>query len=164
MVRAVAAGHGFAICSSSPTASARGIAHISSTLLGLYMFGSDISGCSARATFSPTSRLPGGAALTQLGSRGSQAGRLFPTLGRLGRLYGLLLAFGMYFPRRNGHADSSAIPMQARYFVILFGSLELVFGVTGTAAGVPTSRTWAACSGLAHDPVPRRGFPLPRRH
>jgi len=26
--------------------------------------------------------------------------------------------------------------MQARFFVILFGGLELLFGVTGTAAGV----------------------------
>jgi len=56
------------------------------------------------------------AALTQLGSPRSQAGRLsLPR--RSGGLYGLLLAFGMYFPRRMVMLIFRD-PDAARYFVI----------------------------------------------
>jgi membrane associated rhomboid family serine protease len=51
-------------------------------------------------------------------------------------VYGLLLAFGVYFPHRRVLLLFPPIPLPARVFVILFAALELVFGVTGTAAGV----------------------------
>jgi membrane associated rhomboid family serine protease len=59
-----------------------------------------------------------------------------PTVGASGGIYGLLLAFGMYFPHRRVMLLFPPIPMRARTFVVLFGALELVLGVTGTAAGV----------------------------
>jgi membrane associated rhomboid family serine protease len=57
-------------------------------------------------------------------------------VGASGGIYGLLLAFGVYFPHRRVMLLFPPIPMAARTFVILFGALELVLGVTGTAAGV----------------------------
>jgi membrane associated rhomboid family serine protease len=56
--------------------------------------------------------------------------------GLSGGIYGLLLAFGMYFPHRQVMLLFPPIPMRARTFVIVFGALELFLGVTGTAAGV----------------------------
>jgi membrane associated rhomboid family serine protease len=59
-----------------------------------------------------------------------------PTLGASGGIYGLLLAFGWYFPQRRVVLLFPPIPMSARTFVVVFAALELFFGVTGTAAGV----------------------------
>ena len=54
--------------------------------------------------------------------------RPYPTVGASGGVYGLLLAFGMYFPHRRVLLLIPPIPMPARVFVIVFAVLELVFG------------------------------------
>jgi membrane associated rhomboid family serine protease len=59
-----------------------------------------------------------------------------PTVGASGGVYGLLLAYGLYFPNRQLMLLIPPIPMRARTFVIVYAALELVLGVTGTAAGV----------------------------
>ena len=59
-----------------------------------------------------------------------------PTVGASGGLFGLLLAFGMMFPNRIIMPLFPPIPMKAKTFVMVFGGLELLFGVTGTASGV----------------------------
>jgi rhomboid family protein len=63
-------------------------------------------------------------------------GSPYPTLGASGGVFGLLLAFGMYFPRRKIMLMLLPIPMDAWLFVTLYGGLELFLGVTGTQAGV----------------------------
>jgi membrane associated rhomboid family serine protease len=60
----------------------------------------------------------------------------YPTVGASGGVYGLLLAYGIYFPNRQLMLLFPPIPMRARTFVVVFAVLELVLGVTGTAAGV----------------------------
>ena len=104
------------------------------------------------------------AALTQLVFTAIAGGPPIPTLGASGGLYGLLLAFGMYFPRRMVMLIFPPIPMQARVFVILFGALELVFGVTGTAAGVAHfAHLGGMLGGWLAIQYRRRGFPFTRR-
>jgi len=114
-----------------------GLAHIIFNMLGLYMFGSDIERLFGSRFFL---RYYFGcvvsAALCQLIVISVTGGPPFPTLGASGGVYGLLLAFGISFPRRMVMLIFPPIPMQARFFVILFGSIELVLGVTGTEAGV----------------------------
>jgi membrane associated rhomboid family serine protease len=51
-------------------------------------------------------------------------------------VFGLLLAFGMYFPHQRIMLIFPPIPMPAWVAVTLFGALELFFGITGTQAGV----------------------------
>jgi membrane associated rhomboid family serine protease len=54
-----------------------------------------------------------------------------PTVGASGALFGLLLAYGMLFPNRIIVPLIPPIPMKARTFVIVFGVLELVLGLSG---------------------------------
>ena len=60
----------------------------------------------------------------------------YPTVGASGGIFGLLLAYAMYFPRRTIVLLIPPIPMPAWLFVTLYGTLELYLGVTGTEAGV----------------------------
>jgi len=58
-----------------------------------------------------------------------------PTVGASGAVFGILLAFGMMFPNSMIYVFF-AIPIKAKYFVLIYGVLELYFGVTGTQDGI----------------------------
>ena len=114
-----------------------GISHIFFNMLGLYMFGSDIErlfGSRFYLAYYFASVIA--AALCHLGVTALMGAPPAPMVGASGGVYGLLLAFGWYFPQRRVVLLFPPIPMSARTFVIVFGVLELFFGVTGTAAGV----------------------------
>jgi membrane associated rhomboid family serine protease len=111
--------------------------HLLFNMLALYMFGSDIE------------RVVGGrrfttyyfvcvvvAALAQLVVAAVSNSPPYPTVGASGGVFGLLLAFGMYFPRRTVMLIFPPIPTPAWLFVTLYGALELFLGVTGTQQGV----------------------------
>ena len=141
-----------------------GLAHIFFNMFALYMFGSDVE-----RLFGPRYFLTYylvclvSAALFQLLVTGWLVAPAGPTIGASGAVYGLLLAFGMYFPRRMVMLIFPPIPMQARYFVILFGALELVFGVTGTGAGVAHfAHLGGMLGGWLVIQYRRRGFPFSR--
>lgn len=61
---------------------------------------------------------------------------IYPTIGASGGVFGLLLGFGMCFPRRMILLVIPPIPMPAWLFVTLYGALEVFLGVTGSQAGV----------------------------
>ena len=50
-------------------------------------------------------------------------------VGASGGLYGLLLAFGMIFPNVMIMMLIPPIPMKAKYFVMVFGAIELFSGL-----------------------------------
>ena len=112
------------------------VAHLFFNMLGLWMFGAELErvwGQKRFIQFYFASVLS--AAIVQLLFNlliGSGA----PTVGASGGLFGLLLAFGMMFPNRIIIPLFPPIPMKAKVFVAVFGGLELLFGVTGTASGV----------------------------
>jgi membrane associated rhomboid family serine protease len=60
----------------------------------------------------------------------------YPTIGASGGVFGVLLAFGMYFPRRMILLVIPPVPLPAWLFVTLYGGIELYLGVSGTQAGV----------------------------
>lgn len=76
------------------------------------------------------------AAIVQLIFSALAGGDPYPTVGASGGVFGLLLAYAMYFPRRTLILLFPPVPLPAWLFVTLYGLLELFFGVTGTAAGV----------------------------
>ena len=159
-------GHGFAIWQLVTYGFLHGgIAHIFFNMLALYMFGSDIERLfGSRYFLTYYLACVASAALFQLLVTGVVGGPPYETIGASGGVYGLLLAFGMYFPRRMVMLIFPPIPMQARFFVIIFGALELVLGVTGTADGVAH---FAHLGGMAGGwlviQFRRRGFPFTRR-
>ena len=112
------------------------IMHLFFNMLGLWMFGSELE-----RVWGPKRFLQFYVA-SLLAAAGMQLvvnmllGSPFPTVGASGALFGLLLAFGMMFPNRVIMPLFPPIPMKARTFVMVFGGLELVLGVTGTQSGV----------------------------
>jgi membrane associated rhomboid family serine protease len=60
----------------------------------------------------------------------------YPTLGASGAIFGLLVAFGVMYPRLKMFLIFLPIPMPAWVFVIGYILLELFFGVSGYESGV----------------------------
>jgi membrane associated rhomboid family serine protease len=69
-----------------------------------------------------------GAGLVQL----LAMGHMGITIGASGAVFGLLLAFGMLHPNATIMLLIPPIPMKAKWFVIIYGLVELLFGVTGS--------------------------------
>jgi membrane associated rhomboid family serine protease len=111
--------------------------HLLFNMLALYMFGREIERVWGQRRYTIYYfACVVGAALAQLAVVTLQGGLPYPTVGASGGVFGLLLAFGMMFPRRMILLILPPIPMPAWLFVTLYGVIELVLGVTGTQAGV----------------------------
>ena len=112
------------------------VMHLFFNMLGLWMFGAELErvwGTKRFIQFYTASFLA--AAAVQL-LVNALLGSPYPTVGASGALFGLLLAFGMMFPNRIIMPLFPPIPMKAKTFVMVFGGLELLLGVTGTQSGV----------------------------
>jgi membrane associated rhomboid family serine protease len=110
--------------------------HLFFNLLGIWMFGSEIERLWGQKRF--IQMLLAGAiaaALVQLAINvvlGSRA----PMVGASGALFALLLCYGVLFPNRTIMPLFPPIPMKARTFVIVFGTIELLMGVFNTQSGI----------------------------
>jgi membrane associated rhomboid family serine protease len=114
-----------------------GFWHIALNMYALWMFGSDLErvfGTRRYLLLYFVSVVA--AALTQLAVAYMAGGNPVPVVGASGGIFGVLLAFGMYFPRRTILLLIPPIPMPAWVFVIVYGAIELFMGVTGTEQGV----------------------------
>jgi membrane associated rhomboid family serine protease len=77
-----------------------------------------------------------GAAVAQTLVMAWMAAPPVPTMGASGGVFGILLAFGVAFPRRRIMLLIPPIPMPAWLFVTLYGAIELGLGVFGTNQGI----------------------------
>ena len=112
-------------------------AHIFFNMLALFMFGSDLERLFGSRFFLQYYLVcVVSAAITHVVVTSWMGAPPVPTVGASGGVFGLLLAFGLFFPQRRVMLIFPPIPMPARVFVILYGALELVLGVTGTQSGV----------------------------
>jgi len=59
-----------------------------------------------------------------------------PTVGASGAVFGILLAFGMMFPNRYIFLMFPPIPIKAKYFVAIYGVIELLSGLSRTNSGI----------------------------
>jgi membrane associated rhomboid family serine protease len=110
--------------------------HIVFNMFMLWMFGRELElvmGQRRFLTYYLTCVI--GAGLIQLIVAGLQ-GDGVRVVGASGGVFGLLLAFGMAFPNRMIMLLFPPIPMKAKYMVILFGILELYFGLSGSTPGI----------------------------
>jgi len=112
--------------------------HLAINMYALWMFGSDVEraiGPRHYLTLYFASLLCSSATQLLVVSMMTPAG-VYPTVGASGAIFGILLAFGMFFPRRTIVLLIPPIPMPAIVFVVLYGLLELFSGVFGTDQGV----------------------------
>lgn len=112
------------------------LTHIFFNMFALWMFGRDLErlmGAKRFLTYYLTCVI--GAGIVQLVVAAWQGG-IYPTIGASGGVFGILLAYGLFFPNRTVMLIFPPIPMRAKYFVILFGVFELFLGVSGLSPGV----------------------------
>ena len=114
-----------------------GLAHLFFNMFALFMFGGEIERLFGQRWYIAFYLVcVVTAALAQLAVAAFADSPPYPTIGASGGVFGLLLAFGMYFPKRKVMLLFPPIPMPAWLFVTLYGALELYLGITGTEAGV----------------------------
>jgi membrane associated rhomboid family serine protease len=113
-----------------------GLLHLAFNMFALYMFGSafeQVVGPRRYVTYYFICVIAAG--LTQLGVA-ALSGGFYPTVGASGGVFGLLLAYAIYFPRNRVMMLFPPIPLPARTFVAIYAALELFLGVTGPQGGV----------------------------
>lgn len=116
-----------------------GVLHLLLNLYALWMFGARLEGAWGSRVFAfyyLTCVI--GAALVQLVIAGLAAkqGAVYPTIGASGGVFGLLLAFGLRYPDEIILLMFPPVALKAKWFVLVYGAIELWAGVTGTLAGV----------------------------
>ena len=107
------------------------IAHIFLNMFALYMFGRTLEtywGGRRFVFFYFICVIAAG--LTQLAVQAAGAAAE-PVLGASGGVFGVLLAFGWYFPKQRLIVLPIPIPIPAWLFVTLYALAELFFGLTG---------------------------------
>lgn len=112
-----------------------GLMHLLFNMIALWMFGMELEnvwGSRKFLTYYLACGLGAGLANLLLAPLFTTTG---PTVGASGAIYGVLIAFGMMFPTRPIFVYF-LLPIQARYFVLMYIALELYAGVTGTSDGV----------------------------
>lgn len=107
------------------------ISHIFFNMLALWIFGQSLERLWGTKRFLIYYFLTGiGAGIIHLAISGGSA------IGASGAVFGILLGFGMMFPNRYIILLIPPIPIKAKYFVAIFGLIELYSGVTRADSGV----------------------------
>ncbi|MDX1460406.1 MAG: rhomboid family intramembrane serine protease, partial [Xanthomonadales bacterium] len=104
--------------------------HIFFNMFALWMFGLPIErmwGSRRFATY--YFACVAGAGLVQLLVQ-HLSGEIYPTIGASGAVFGLLLAFGVMFPNQRIFLIFLPVPIKAKWFVLIYGAIELMFGIT----------------------------------
>jgi membrane associated rhomboid family serine protease len=110
--------------------------HIFFNMFALFMFGGDLERLWGKARFLTyyfvcVLAAAGVQLLTEYLSHVNE-----PTVGASGGVFGVLLAFAMYFPTRRLIVIPIPVPLPAWLVVAFYGLLELFLGVTGREASV----------------------------
>ena len=128
-----------------------GISHLFFNMFALWMFGRQLEYEQGSQRFFTYYMVSGvGAALLQMGvgyaeyqhavaAGGMQGARhllYVPTVGASGAVFGLLLAFGVLHPNNVIMLIFPPIALKAKWFVLIYGLLELFFGLSGYQSGV----------------------------
>jgi membrane associated rhomboid family serine protease len=127
--------------------------HILFNMLALWMFGSELENLWGTRRFVKYYFFTGiGAGIT---TALINPHSIIPTIGASGAIYGLLLAYGVTYPDRP-ILLYFIVPIKAKYFVVLFGMIELVASFSGSHSGIAHL---AHLGGLIFGWLYLRGFP-----
>src|SRR5437763_1960048 len=110
-----------------------GFFHILFNMFGLYMFGGELEATWGTRQFTKFFFICGiGAALTSVVASPHST---IPIIGASGAIFGLLLAYGVLFPNRVIYLYM-IIPIQAKWFVVIFGAITFLSALSATGSGV----------------------------
>jgi membrane associated rhomboid family serine protease len=110
-----------------------GFFHILFNMFGLYMFGGELEATWGTRQFTKFFFICGiGAALTSVIASPYST---IPIIGASGAIFGLLLAYGVLFPNRIIYLYM-IIPIQAKWFVIIFGAITFLSALSANGTGV----------------------------
>jgi len=112
------------------------IMHLAFNMYGLWMFGRELEALLGRRVFYQlyfASVLAAGIMQVLVTT---STGGTYPTVGASGGVFGLLLAYAMFFPNRIIMLIFPPVTLRARTFVFIYAAIELMLGVTGTQSGV----------------------------
>ena len=113
-----------------------GFYHLFGNMFALWMFGRTLEYELGSQRFLTYYMVCGiGAALIQIGVA-TLFGENLTLLGASGAVFGLLLAFGMLHPNATIMLLIPPIPIKAKWFVVLYGLLELLFIILQAQDGV----------------------------
>ncbi len=62
--------------------------------------------------------------------------KMTPTVGASGAIYGVLMGFAMLYPDAVLTLIFPPVSMKAKWFVLIFGGIELLTGITGLGGGI----------------------------
>jgi membrane associated rhomboid family serine protease len=121
-----------------------GVFHILFNMLALWMFGVELERLWGTKFFLKYYFLTGvGAAFTTvllafipLPGEINATLRYALTVGASGAIYGLLLAYALYFPDRPLYMFPIPIPIAAKYFVMILGAIALLSSLSASQGGV----------------------------
>lgn len=116
-----------------------GLTHILLNMYALWLFGTRMEyiwGAKVFAVYYFVCVIGAGVVQLVVSTYSAEAGAIYPTIGASGGVFGLLLAFGLTFPEERLMLIFPPVVLRAKWLVVIYGGIELVFGVTGTAAGV----------------------------
>ena len=113
-------------------------AHIAFNMIALWMFGGPVESVlgSRRYTIYYFACVLGAASAQLAVIAMFQPEHFYPTVGASGGIFGLLLAFAMFYPHARIALIFLPIPLPAPIFVVGYMVIELFLGITGTQAGV----------------------------
>jgi membrane associated rhomboid family serine protease len=110
--------------------------HLFFNMFAVWMFGTPLEqawGSQKFGTFYAVCIL--GAAAAQILVQQFNGG-MYPTIGASGGVFGLLLAYGVMWPNNRLFLLFFPVPVKAKWFVLIYGGAELLFGLTGTVPGI----------------------------
>jgi membrane associated rhomboid family serine protease len=117
-----------------------GIGHLLVNMLGLWMFGTELERTWGTRFFTKYYFVTGvGAALLTIAwalSGLPYAGSIYDSavIGASGAIYGVLLAYAMYFPHRTVYMYF-IFPLQAKYFVMIVGAITFLSSIGAGGSG-----------------------------
>jgi len=138
------------------------IFHILFNMLTLWMFGVELERMWGSRYFTKYYFVAGvGAGLTQIIASLLPFGPFAslynaPTIGASGAIFGLLLAYAMYFPKRQ-IMFFGVFPIEVRYFVLIMGGISLLSAADGASGVAHMAHLGGIAAGYLYLKSPRLG-------